>query len=203
MIFHSWKEVSMLFEDIKITTDILLKGSLVFTLLDSVYIPLLVWRIKPGFFMQVKWPLAIISGLVWFGIWKWVLTVFWESVYSYVFPTWTRNWIPLLFGLLMAVVSFAIWILAKRSSRYPVVAFCLLGGVWGILTHTWAIYRGIMTKPPMLQGASPYAALLIAFFEFIFYWCVIMTFAGLAGWMWQKFTKQTYNSTNTQKPLET
>jgi hypothetical protein len=36
------------------------------------------------------------------------------------------------------------------------------------LTHTWAVYRGVVDKPPMLQDASPVAAVVIAFFEYIF-----------------------------------
>jgi hypothetical protein len=182
-------------EDIKVSTEMLLQGSLVFALLDAVYIPLLTWRIRPLLFKQLKWLLVLISGGIWFGIWQTVLTVFWESVYVYVFPIWAKNWIPLAFGTLMAAVSLGIWSLAQRGPSHPLPIFCLLAGTWGVLTHTWAIDRGIMTNPPMLQGASLYAALLIAFFEYIFYWCVIITLAGLIGWIWQKLRRrrQGYN----------
>jgi hypothetical protein len=36
-------------------------------------------------------------------------------------------------------------------------------------------HRGVVSKLPVLQGTSPAAAVVIAFFEFIFYWCIIET----------------------------
>jgi hypothetical protein len=55
-----------------------------------------------------------------------------------------------------------------------------------MVTHLWAVYRGIADKPPMLQGASPTAAVIIAIFEFMFYWCIILSAAALAHKGWQK-----------------
>jgi hypothetical protein len=173
----------MLINDIKVTTEILLKGAFIFALVDLVYLPMLQWRVKADFFRQLKWLLVLVTGLVWFVIWKLVLDYFWEDVYSHVFPLWMQPWIPFVFGLLMAGISLLLWRLALKFPRHPVLVFCMLGGVWGIITHTWAIQRGILTKPPMLQGASPLAALVIAFFEYIFYWCVISTLAALMGWI--------------------
>jgi len=40
-------------------------------------------------------------------------------------------------------------------------------------------------KPPMLQGASPVAAVVIAIFEFTFYWCIILSVACLLWRIWQ------------------
>jgi len=59
-----------------------------------------------------------------------------------------------------------------------IMNFCILGGLWGIVSHLLAINRGILEKPPMLQGSGPFAAIVIAAFEFIFYWCVcvLLTF---------------------------
>ena len=173
----------MLTEDIIITTGILLKGAIIFAILDLVYILILVWRITPIFFFQIKWHLTIFSGIVWFGIWKWVLSAFWDSVYVYVFPSWGEHWIPYLFGMLMVGVSFGIWSIAMKTRYHPLTSFLILTGFWGVLTHLWAIYRGILTTPPMLRGSSPFAALLIAFFEYIFYWCIITTLSSLTYWI--------------------
>ena len=44
-----------------------------------------------------------------------------------------------------------------RPRRIPgrsVVNYCLLGGLWGALTHMWAIHRGILDKPPMVTPES-------------------------------------------------
>lgn len=168
----------MIPEDIKITTQALLIGAGMFALIDAIVLPLLAWRIKPTTFHQSRWALVIVAWVVWFFIWLWAITIFWDSVYHHVFPAWAENWIPPAFSLLMAIVCLGLWALAVRT-RHPVISFCLLGGAWGICTHIWALYRGIVTKPPMLQGASPIAALVIAFFEYTFYWCVITLIAAL------------------------
>lgn len=53
-----------------------------------------------------------------------------------------------------------------------------------MITHLWAVYRGIVDRPPMLQGADPVAAIVIAVFEFMFYWCIMLSVALLLrrGW---------------------
>ena len=56
--------------------------------------------------------------------------------------------------------------------------YFLLGGAMGTITHIWAVYRGILEKPPMLQGVSPLSATVFPFFEFVFYWGVILTVAS-------------------------
>lgn len=168
-------------EDLKVTTSLLFQCSAVVALLDGIFLFGLNKLIKPELFLKLKWVLILWTGLVWSGIWWMVLFYFWESVYHFVFPPWSRAWLPIGFALLMAGASLLFWNVAKSNTRRPIQIFCLLGGAWGICTHTWAIYRGIMTKPPMLQGASPWAALIFAFFEYIFYWCIIVSLAALTG----------------------
>ncbi len=169
----------MLIENIFITTDILLKGAFIFALMDAILIPLLIWRITPDIFTQMRWTLVIISGLTWFGIWKLVLSLFWDPVYIHVFPDGGREWLPLIFGLLMAGFTLGIWSLARCGKQHPLLVFFLLSGFWGVLTHLWAIQNGILSKPHILRGAAPWAALLIAFFEYIFYWGIITFLAAI------------------------
>jgi hypothetical protein len=69
-----------------------------------------------------------------------------------------------------------------RLPGHPVLSFCLLGGLWGMITHVWAVYLGILDKPPMLQGAGAAAAIVIAAFEFIFYWCIILSITTIFQW---------------------
>lgn len=175
-------------EGFHITTGILLQGVMIFAALDAILLPLIARLIKPDLFRGFKWVLVVISGLTWFLIWKTVLTFFWDSAYQFVFPGWGRVWLPYLFGLLMATVSLLFWWLAGQRSRNPIVVFCLLTGVWGILTHTWAIHQGILSKPPLLQGASPLAALLLAFFEYISYWCIISLVSAGVYWTGSKIS---------------
>lgn len=180
----------MFSEDIIITTDILLKGAIFFAVLDIPYVLLLVWRISPSFFAKLKWYLTLFSGIVWFGIWKWVLSVFWDSVYVFVFPIWGVHWIPYLFSVLMACVSLGIWTIAMKARVHPLPGFLILTGFWGVLTHIWAIYRGVLIRPPMLRGSSPFAALTLAFFEYIFYWCIITTLSSLTCRMNSRIRKK-------------
>jgi hypothetical protein len=169
--------------DLKITTELLYKGALVFALMDAIYIPLLIWRVSEETFRRLKWSLVIAAALVWYGIWAWAIANFWEPVYSYVFPAWAQAWLPWIAFIVAGVVAFGLWVLTVQFKRNFVLTFCLLGGVIGSLTHIWAVYRGIVTKPPMLQGASPLAAVVIAFFEYIFYWCTILVLAKIVEWM--------------------
>jgi hypothetical protein len=167
--------------DIKVTTEMLWQGALVFALMDAVYVPLLVWRVSAETFHRLKWRLVIAAALIWFGIWSWAIGNFWEAVYSHVFPAWARTWIPWIAFVAAGIIALGLWHLALRIKGKPVLTYCLFGGALGSLTHIWAVYRGIVTEPPMLQGASPWAAVIMAFFEYIFYWCVILTLAKIMG----------------------
>ena len=171
-----------MFSDIKITTEILLQGALFFALMDAVYIPLLVWRVKEETFRRLKWSLVIAAALTWFGIWNWAIGNFWNAVYSYLFPPWAQTWIPKIAFVIAGLAAFGLWDLSLRIKGTPVLNYCLMGGILGSLTHIWAVYRGVVSKPPMLQGASPLGAVVIAFFEYIFYWCVILTLATIMNW---------------------
>jgi hypothetical protein len=169
--------------DVKITTELLYRGAFIFALLDAVFIPLLVWRVSNETFRRLKWPLIIAAAIVWFAIWFLVINTFWGTVYSYVFPAWMHTWLPWIALVIAGGVSFGIWTLSLRIHGKSVLAYCFLGGILGSLTHIWAVYRGIVTKPPMLQGASPLVAVVIAFFEYIFYWCTILLLAKIMDWM--------------------
>ena len=168
--------------DIKITTALLYQGALAFALLDLVFVSLLFWRIKEETFLQLKWSLVIAAALVWYGIWSWAIGNFWEPVYSYVFPAWAQTWAPWIAFVVAGTVVLGLWELSIRANGKMILIYCLTGGALGSLTHIWAVTRGIVTGPPMLQGASPMAAVVIAFFEYIFYWCVILLLASILGW---------------------
>jgi hypothetical protein len=166
--------------DIKVTTEILLKGALIFALIDIIFVGILTKFIKHGDLYKMKWKLVSIMAIFFCLLFGSIVSIlFWDSVYSYVFPSWARWIIPPLYGLLFSVAGFFFWWIASRSSASQVIIFCLFGGLWGVVTHIMAIQRGILDKPPMLIGASPVAALTIAAFEFIFYWCICLTITKL------------------------
>jgi hypothetical protein len=167
----------MIPEGTKITTQVLIWGTLMFAAMDLVLVPMLAWRIRNETFVRMKVPLLVVTGVFWFGMWIWMVTGFWEAVYRFVFPGWARWVIPPVYGLLFTgVCLFFIWVAKKLGGRYS-LNFILMGGLWGMCTHLLAVSLGIVTKPPHLQGASPVAAVVIAIFEFMFYWCIITLIA--------------------------
>jgi hypothetical protein len=163
--------------DVRVTTEVLWRGALLFAAVDLLFVAILVWRARRVPFAELKRPLLSTTAVFWLGLWLWAVSTFWESVYGYVFPAWIRWWLPVLQAGLACLVAWALWWLACRAPGRPVLTFLLGGGVWGIVGHVIGILRGLVDKPPMLRGARPEAALTIAFFEFIFYWCVILTVA--------------------------
>ena len=176
----------MIPEGAKITTQVLIWGTLMFAILDAVLIPLLAWRIRNETFKHMKVPLLIVTGVFWFGMWMWMATGFWEQVYKFVFPGWARWVIPPVYGLLFTGVGLLFhWLAIKMGGRYS-LNFILLGGLWGMCTHLLAVSLGIVTKPPPLQGASPVMAVVIAIFEFMFYWCIITLIATGVQFLFKK-----------------
>lgn len=164
--------------DIKVTSEILWQGAAIFALLDSALVYLLVRRRTAAEFRNLKWTLVITTAVFWCLIWLSMSGLFWDPVYSYVFPVWARWFIPPVYGVLFGCVGLLFWWLALRARGNATLNFILLGGVWGSVTHLWAISRGILEKPPMLQGVSPVSAIVLPFFEFVFYWCAIVGIAS-------------------------
>jgi hypothetical protein len=58
-----------------------------------------------------------------------------------------------------------------------------------MITHLFAVSIGIVSKPPVLQGAAPVSAVVFAIFEFMFYWCVILSVTTLLNSFWLRLRK--------------
>jgi hypothetical protein len=172
-------------DGVKVTTEILWRAAVLFALFDTVLVAYLARFIQPQLFRELRWPVTAVTGILWFLIWLIMVSVFWEPVYHYVFPSWSRWIIPPVYGVFFALAGLLFWWLASRLPGNPVVSLCLLGGLWGTITHIWAIHRGILDKPPLLQEAGSAAVSIMPFFEFVFYWCIIL---GVA-FSWQKRKK--------------
>ncbi len=166
----------MSWENTHVTTEVLWRGTLIFAPVDLVFVLALARFVTATRFHEIRRLLAATTAVFWFLIWLVLAaTVFWEPVYSYVFPAWARWLLPPAQALLFAgFAALSTWVALRLPGR-PVVTFCLLGGLWGSVTHVWAVYVGILSRPPMLQGASPAAAVIFAFFEFTLYFCIIVT----------------------------
>ncbi|HTP13233.1 MAG TPA: hypothetical protein VMM37_06365 [Bacteroidota bacterium] len=175
----------MVSPDVTVTTEVLWRGTIIFLLADAGFACLLVRRTPPSVFRKCRWILISTTVVFWGLLWTLMMRFFWESVYGYVFPVWSRWIVPPVYACCFGLVALFFSWLAFRLPGRPVLNYLLLGGLWGSVTHVWAIGRGILDKPPMLQGASPVAAVVLPFFEFIFYWCII---TAVSAFLCNRFT---------------
>jgi hypothetical protein len=182
----------------KVTTEILWKAAIIFALIDVIFVGFLARKVKSSKFYQIKWKLVITTSLFWFMIWILMSSLFWDSVYQYVFPSWARWLIPPFYGMMFGAIGLLFWWLAIRLPGNKVLNFCVLGGLLGMITHIWAIEQGILNKPPMLIGASPIAATILPVFEFIFYWCIIITVTLVADALMSVRFRRRINSNEPQ-----
>ena len=107
----------------------------------------------------------------------------WDWFYKYIFPPWARYLLPPLFGIGYTLLAAGMVWLSLKLPGSPVITWCLLGGLEGLLSHIYAIYGlGAASKPPVMQGTDPLATLIFAIFEKAFYWSLLL----LTSWLlWQ------------------
>ena len=166
-------------EGARVTSALLWRSAAVAAAIDVAFAVVLTRAVTAERFRALKRPVLALTAVLWFGIWLWVVIVFWESVYSLVFPAWSRWYLPAAQSALTTGAAWLAFRLATKVGSHAVLTYLLLGGLWGVVTHIWAVYRGILQKPPLLQGAGAVPAVVFAFFEFTFYWCVIVGAAAL------------------------
>ncbi len=161
-----------------LTSSLMWRAALVTALIDAPLLALLAWRVSPDLFRRLKWFLTGSAFLVYAVIWGVVGSViYWDEVYSAIFPAWFHWLLPLIYGTLFGLLALAFWGLSRRAARFQVVWFCLLGGLSSLAGHSIGAARGLF-RVPMLAQTSIASALTFGVFEFIFYFCVIV---GLAG----------------------
>jgi hypothetical protein len=66
-------------------------NSIIVALIDVAFVSFLVWRIRPSRFRELKWSLALTAAVFWsvFGIF--LVAIFWDSYYRYIYPGWLRG----------------------------------------------------------------------------------------------------------------
>ncbi len=112
--------------EIKVTTEILVKGAFYFALIDIVFVTILTKFIKPDDLYRMKWKLVVLMAFffcILFG--TLVSIIFWDSVYSFVFPTWAEMDNTPAYGLLFATIGLLFWWLAFRLPTNAVMNFCV------------------------------------------------------------------------------
>ncbi len=166
--------------DVRVTSESLWRGVLYALPIDAVFVGILACRIKAVTFRRLKWPIAGTMAAFFFAAWAIVVCyLVWDAVYHYLFPAWSRWLLPFVYGFAFGCAGLLSWWLALRLRGSPVVNFCILVGLWGMAGHAWGVYRGLLEKPPMLQGATPASAIVFSGFEFVFYGGVILVVATL------------------------
>jgi hypothetical protein len=175
----------MTLPDTKLTSETFWLGALWAALIDVGFVLLLALCLKPARFRQLAWALTGTSAVLWGVLATACLWGFWDLYYRYFYPGWMR-WLAPLDALLYGAIALALWWLALRLPGNPVVTFCLLGGVESVLEHLLGIYGlRVLDKVPVFQGVSPASALAFAFFEYVFYWGVVLGIAALLGRVWR------------------
>ncbi|MGD0611948.1 MAG: hypothetical protein ABSB41_10575 [Anaerolineales bacterium] len=157
-------------------------------LLDAGLVLGLVWGIKRPRFDRLKWPLSIAAFFFWGGLWGWAMwdPFIWHTAYQYVFPSWARYANPILFSILNALLALLFWWITRHIKGYPILNFCLLGGLESFPGHLRAIFSLGILNTPLLKTVSAAAALTFGFFEFGFYWCGILILAAGIEWIWRR-----------------
>ena len=160
--------------------------SVIITLVDVVLVLLLIWRIKPSRFRELKWTLVGTAAVSWSIFGFFLVWVFWGTYYQFFFPGWFRYggiliFVPVLYGLF----ALAFYWLALRVPGNPILIFCLLAGLEAVLEHLWGIYGLKILEIPFLKGVSMASILAFSFPEYIFYWCIIIGIAFLFQTVWR------------------
>lgn len=178
----------MLLPEAHVTSTVLWRGVLIAAPVDVAFVGILAWRINTTTLRRLKWPIAATTAGFFAAVWAILgCYLYWESIYHYFFPAWSRWLLPFAYGLGFGVAGLLSWWLALRLPVRAVVNFCILVGLWGMTGHVWAVHRGLMDKPPMLRGASPAAAVVFSGFEFVFYAGLILTVATVLSRVRERF----------------
>lgn len=173
----------------QVTSELYWIATFVTAIIDVVFVTLLAWCIRSARFRQLKNFLAGSAIIFWAGLWTWVMTnrFIWETCYQYIFPPWARWIMPPVMAVLDGVLALLFWWLALRVPGNPVVNLMLLGGLESFPGHLRAIQVGIL-ETPLLRDVSAASALTFGFFEFVFYWSVILATAAIFFSIREKLT---------------
>ncbi len=158
----------------RVTSELLWRATSITVPIDVVLLLLVARFVSAELFAKLKWQVAaaacVVYALLW-GVFGSVL--FWDAVYSAVFPGWSRWLLPVGYGLLFGALALAFWRVSIHAARWQAVWFCLLGGGVSLVGHGIGITWGLL-QVPLLAEASAISALSFGVAEFIVYWCGIV-----------------------------
>jgi hypothetical protein len=91
-------------------------------------------------------------------------------------------------GAVLGSLGGIFWWVGRRAARGAVPLFLTLGALESVPGHLHGIYgRGLLEHCLPVLGTTPTSALVFGFFEFAFYWSVILAVAAfvarrMEGW---------------------
>jgi hypothetical protein len=186
-------------------------------IIDVAFVTLLAWHIRSERVHHIKNFLAGSAIIFWACLWTWVMTsrFIWETCYQYIFPPWARWIVPPVMAVLNGGLALLFWWLALHLPGNPVVNLMLLGGLESFPGHLRAIRLGILATP-LLKNVNAASALTFGFFEFVFYWSVILAISAiffsireqLSGHriphftLWQSLLREKYNEAEVARLMQ-
>jgi hypothetical protein len=128
---------------------------------------------KPTAFQNALLPIIVASAIFWGVVSVIFIFGYWDLYYGYFYPAWMRPLTPLSF-ILYGSIGLGLWWIASRQDLPAIWVFSILGGVYGIIEHAFAIYGlHVLEKVPWLQTLSPLPVLVFSFFEYALYWSLV------------------------------
>jgi hypothetical protein len=177
-------------EPIHATSRMLWGATLIAALIDIPFLILVARWVSSELFSQLKWYLVGAACAVYAALWGAVGSLYyWDAVYSAIFPTWFRWLLPFIYGPLYGALALAFWHVSILIKRWPVVWFILMGGLVSLVGHTIGISRGLL-QVPLLAEVSAVSAFVFGVFEFIFYWCVIVSLGVASRWLGMRMRRR-------------
>ena len=167
-------------DDVRLSSALLWRATGIALLIDAPLIAIVARWVSDDLFRALRWHLATAAFVVYATLWGVVASfVYWDAVYSAIFPAWSRWLLPPWFGLLFGAAALLLWRISMAAARWRAAWFVVLGGLVSMIGHGIGIARGLM-RVPMLQDASAASALVFGVVEFAFYFAVIVLLAAAA-----------------------
>lgn len=164
------------------TSELLWRATLIAALIDAPLLVLVARWVSSELFRNLKWYLAGAGFVIYAALWGTFGSVYyWDAVYHAIFPAWARWLLPVVYGLLFAALALAFWRVSILAAKWQAVWFTLLGGLVSLVGHSIGISRGLL-RVPLLAEVSAASALAFGVFEFIFYWCAIVSLGAAGRW---------------------
>ncbi len=153
----------------------------VVAVMDVILAALLTRLVRPPWSPGQSSTLLILGATCFAVLFAWAFRTYWDSCYGAALPAWMRTLAPVV-GAVEGAMGWLFWWVARRVSRATVITFLILGGLESLPGHLHAIYgRGLLEHCLPVLGVTPASALVFGFFEYAFYWSVILLLSSVVA----------------------